>query len=97
MRDCKDPFIVRSRTESSTTILCLCLATFGVLITQPMQELYLFGFAMAAGILIDTFLVRGMLLPAILVLVHKGERTAANATAGVETGQSASGSTRIKL
>jgi len=43
-------------------------ATFGVLITQPMQELYLFGFAMAAGILIDTFLVRGMLLPSVLAL-----------------------------
>jgi RND superfamily putative drug exporter len=46
-------------------------ATFGVLITQPMQELYLFGFAMAAGILIDTFLVRGMLLPSILTLAVK--------------------------
>lgn len=43
-------------------------ATFGVLITQPMQELFLFGFAMAVGILMDTFLVRGMLLPAILTL-----------------------------
>ncbi len=41
-------------------------ATFGVLMTQPMQELFLFGFAMAAGILIDTFVVRGLLLPAIL-------------------------------
>jgi len=43
-------------------------ATFGVLITQPIQELFLFGFAMAAGILIDTFLVRGMLLPALLTI-----------------------------
>ncbi|WP_233567954.1 MMPL family transporter [Cohnella faecalis] len=33
-------------------------ATFGVLMTQPLQELYLFGFAMTAGILVDTFLVR---------------------------------------
>lgn len=41
-------------------------ATFSVLITQPLQELMLFGFAMAAGILIDTFLVRGMLLPALM-------------------------------
>ncbi|MFD0716646.1 MMPL family transporter [Paenibacillus sp. GCM10027626] len=46
-------------------------ATFGVLITQPVQELYLFGFAMAAGILIDTFLVRGMLLPAIMTIGFK--------------------------
>ncbi|OAS19884.1 MMPL family transporter [Paenibacillus oryzisoli] len=41
-------------------------ATFCVLMTQPLQELMLFGFAMAAGILIDTFLVRGMLLPALM-------------------------------
>lgn len=51
-------------------------ATFGVLITQPLQELFLFGVMMAAGVLIDTFLVRGMLLPAILVLAHKGDREA---------------------
>ncbi|MCQ6561125.1 MMPL family transporter [Paenibacillus mendelii] len=48
-------------------------ATFGVLITQPIQELFLFGFAMAAGILIDTFLVRGMLLPAIMTIGFKNK------------------------
>lgn len=42
-------------------------ATFGVLITQPLQELFLFGLTMTMGILIDTFLVRGMLLPSILI------------------------------
>lgn len=41
-------------------------ATFAVLITQPMQELFLFGIMMAVGILLDTFLVRGILLPALL-------------------------------
>lgn len=45
-------------------------ATFAVLITQPMQELFLFGITMALGLLIDTFLVRGMLLPAILALTN---------------------------
>ncbi|GIP35185.1 MMPL family transporter [Paenibacillus sp. J2TS4] len=43
-------------------------ATFCVLITQPLQELFLFGMTMAMGILIDTFLVRGMLLPSVLAL-----------------------------
>ncbi|ENQ3105109.1 MMPL family transporter [Bacillus cereus] len=42
-------------------------ATFAVLITQPLQELFLFGLTMTMGILIDTFLVRGMLLPSILI------------------------------
>jgi len=54
-------------------------ATFGVLITQPMQELYLFGFAMTVGILIDTFLVRGMLLPSILTVVFRnGKKSSAS-------------------
>lgn len=48
-------------------------ATFAVLITQPMQELFLFGITMTFGILLDTFLVRGVLLPSILVLIGKKE------------------------
>lgn len=50
-------------------------ATFSVLITQPMQELFLFGLTMALGVLIDTFLVRGMLLPSLLILTGKRSRT----------------------
>lgn len=46
-------------------------ATFCVLITQPLQELFLFGLTMTMGILIDTFLVRGMLLPAIMIFFKK--------------------------
>lgn len=33
---------------------------------QPIDPLYQFGFAMAAGILLDTFLIRGLLVPAIV-------------------------------
>ncbi|WP_136603749.1 MMPL family transporter [Paenibacillus dokdonensis] len=50
-------------------------ATFCVLITQPLQELFLFGILMAMGILIDTFLVRGMLLPAILTMIGGSKRS----------------------
>lgn len=46
-------------------------ATFAVLITQPLQELFLFGFTMAMGILLDTFLIRGILLPSLLILTDK--------------------------
>jgi len=44
--------------------------TFTVLMTQPLQELFLFGLTMGMGILIDTFLVRGILLPSILTFVR---------------------------
>lgn len=46
-------------------------ATFLVLATMPIYELKLFGFIMALGILIDTFIVRPLLIPAILVLLGK--------------------------
>lgn len=46
-------------------------ATFLVLATMPIYELKLFGFIMALGILIDTFIVRPLLMPAILVLLGK--------------------------
>jgi len=46
-------------------------ATFAVLMTQPIMELFLFGFAMAVGILMDTFLVRGFLIPSIVLQLGK--------------------------
>ncbi|MFD1706864.1 MMPL family transporter [Siminovitchia sediminis] len=46
-------------------------ATFLVLATMPFYELKLFGFIMALGILIDTFIVRPLVIPAILTLLGK--------------------------
>lgn len=40
--------------------------TFAVLMTQPIRELFQFGFAMAVGVLLDTFLVRGVLVPSLV-------------------------------
>ena len=52
----------------------LLAATFAVLITQPVLELQLFGFTVAFGVLIDTFIVRPMLLPALLT-IQKRDRS----------------------
>ncbi|MGM8215958.1 MMPL family transporter [Bacillaceae bacterium W0354] len=46
-------------------------ATFAVLMTQPIQLLFVFGFIVAVGILIDTFIVRGVLMPGLIVLLEK--------------------------
>lgn len=46
-------------------------ATFTVLITQPIAELYVFGYAMAVGILIDTFLIRPIVIPALIIKLKK--------------------------
>lgn len=49
-------------------------ATFAVLMTQPIQLLFVFGFIVAVGILIDTFLIRGVLLPSLIVLLEKEKK-----------------------
>jgi putative drug exporter of the RND superfamily len=43
--------------------------TFTVLMTQPIDPLYQFGLAMGIGLLLDTFLIRGILIPALLRLI----------------------------
>ena len=49
-------------------------ATFAVLMTQPVQVLFVFGFITAVGILLDTFLIRGFLLPSLIVLFEKDKQ-----------------------
>ncbi|WP_332650010.1 MMPL family transporter [Lysinibacillus sp. 54212] len=46
-------------------------ATFAALTTMPVADLFVFGFIVAIGIIIDTFLVRGVLLPALILLFEK--------------------------
>jgi putative drug exporter of the RND superfamily len=53
-------------------------ATFAVLMTQPIQLLFVFGFIVAVGILLDTFLIRGVLLPGLIVLLEKDKAVGKN-------------------
>lgn len=46
-------------------------ATFAVLISQPVMELRAFGFAVTVGVLLDTFLVRPIVIPAIISILGK--------------------------
>lgn len=50
-------------------------ATFAALMTMPIADLFVFGFIVAIGILMDTFLVRGMLLPAVILFFEKDQDT----------------------
>lgn len=52
----------------------LLAATFAVLMTQPIQILFVFGFIVAVGIILDTFLIRGILLPSLIVLFEKDKK-----------------------
>jgi RND superfamily putative drug exporter len=61
------------RTGGVITSAGLVLAaTFSVLMALPLESLFQVGFVVALGLLVDTFLVRALLVPAIAVLL--GER-----------------------
>ncbi len=53
-------------------------ATFAVLMTQPIELLFVFGFIVAVGIILDTFLIRGILLPGLIVLIEKDKQVSAD-------------------
>lgn len=59
-----------SRTGGVITSAGLILAgTFTVLATLPLRDLYQLGVTVAVGILLDTFIVRGFLVPGIVLLL----------------------------
>jgi len=64
--------IVAALPEASATVTKAGIAlagTFALLAVVPLRSFLAFGFAMAAGILLDTFLVRSMIVPAGLRLL----------------------------
>jgi RND superfamily putative drug exporter len=65
--------IASARTGTVITSAGIILAgTFAALIAAPLRFLFQIGFAVSLGVLIDTFVVRSLLVPAITALV--GER-----------------------
>ena len=59
-----------ARTGTVITSAGLILAgTFGALITSPLQLLFQVGVTVGLGVLIDTFIVRSLLVPAITALI----------------------------
>ena len=46
--------------------------TFSSLMFGSMQDLFQLGFALAFGVLMDTFVVRPVLVPTFLILVERG-------------------------
>jgi RND superfamily putative drug exporter len=62
--------VALTRTGGVITSAGLILAgTFAVLMTQPLNSLLQFGFAMAVGLVLDTFVIRGLLVPSLFLLV----------------------------
>jgi uncharacterized membrane protein YdfJ with MMPL/SSD domain len=64
--------VALSRTGQVITSAGLILAgTFLVLTTLPLRDLYQFGVIVGLGVLLDTFVVRGFLVPGIVVLLDR--------------------------
>ena len=61
-----------ARTGPVITSAGIILAgTFSALMTLPLQDLLQLGFAVAVGVLIDTFITRTLVVPAIVTLVGR--------------------------
>lgn len=66
--------VAGARAATPITIAGIVLAgSFALLALVPIRAFHQLGFAMAAGLLIDAFLVRTLLVPALIVLV--GDRS----------------------
>ena len=62
--------VASARTGTVITSAGLILAgTFGALITSPLQLLFQVGITVGLGVLIDTFVVRSLLVPAITAFI----------------------------
>ena len=66
-----DPALERTGGVITSAGLVLA-ATFSVLMALPLESLFQVGFVVALGLLVDTFLVRALLVPSVAVLL--GER-----------------------
>jgi len=61
-----------ARTGGVITSAGIILAgTFAALMTLPLQPLFQLGFAVAIGVLLDTFVVRSIVVPAIVLLLGR--------------------------
>lgn len=61
-----------SRTGGVITSAGLILAgTFSVLATLPLREIFQLGFAVMLGVLLDTFVVRALFVPSLVILLRR--------------------------
>jgi RND superfamily putative drug exporter len=69
-----DGIIVGLRKTGSIISSCgiIMAGTFSALMAGSLEGLSQLGFALAFGVLLDTFVVRTIVVPAYLILLHQG-------------------------
>lgn len=65
------PLAVASTGGVITSAGLILAGTFAVLTTLPLTLLYQFGVCVAVGVLLDTFVVRGLLVPGLVLLLGR--------------------------
>ena len=61
-----------ARTGGVITSAGLILAgTFSILTTLPLRDIFQLGFAVMLGVLLDTFVVRALLVPSVVLLLRR--------------------------
>ena len=65
------PVAVASTGGVITSAGLILAGTFAVLTTTPLTLLYQFGICVAVGVLLDTFIVRGLMIPSLALLLGR--------------------------
>ncbi len=65
------PVAVANTGGVITSAGLILAGTFAVLTTTPLTLLYQFGICVAVGVLLDTFIVRGLMIPSITLLLGR--------------------------
>jgi RND superfamily putative drug exporter len=65
------PVAVANTGGVITSAGLILAGTFAVLTTTPLTLLYQFGVCVAVGVLLDTFIVRGLLIPSLALLLGR--------------------------
>jgi len=70
----KEPLLLvggRSDRGVITSAGLILAGTFSILATLPLRDIFQLGFAVMLGVLLDTFVVRALFVPSLVILLRR--------------------------